>query len=169
MKTRAARRRLRPSCTQFRTILAITDKPRDAKLRLLNRGTLAACLSACNLGTLAQADHVGKQAISAGHALGQFAIESIRVIDVHAFPITGIDEAALLRFLSGIVGFEQGLVMAVPRLQEFRAAFFHPAVEVFSRDPIRPGEDWIGGIENFHFGMLVGYFFRVRAHLVWIW
>src|SRR5438874_10148649 len=60
----------------------------------------------------------------------------------------GEEQAALLRRLAGVVGFEQGLVLGRPGCGEAVTALFDPAVEVGLGDAVGPGEQGRVGREN---------------------
>src|SRR5580704_14919002 len=57
-------------------------------------------------GVLAGADEVGKEAIGAWHAFGKLAVEGEAEVDPRAFAGAGVEQAAELRLLTGVVGFQ---------------------------------------------------------------
>jgi hypothetical protein len=62
------------------------------------------------VGILPEANHVGENAVCAGHTLGHLAIESVGVIDVNALAVFRKNESALLRSLARIVGLQERLI-----------------------------------------------------------
>src|SRR5258708_26694961 len=118
--TRACRRlfirfgRQRRTATEMQSgLLSSTSFSRSIS-GLLRRG-----VGCCRGGTrsprvFAEADHVGKNAVGAGYAFGHLAIESVRVIDVHAFSVLRVDQASLLWSLSGIMGFNERHIRGIP-------------------------------------------------------
>jgi hypothetical protein len=86
------------------------------------------------------------------------------IVHINAFAVAGIKQAAFLRLLPGIMGFEKSLVMRVPCLHPLRPALFHPPLKILRGDLIRPFKQWIRWHKNLHFRSLIRYFFRIGRH-----
>src|SRR6266849_3918329 len=90
-----------------------------------------------------QAQHISEDTISAGDTKRKLTIEGIGVVDISSLSVPRVYEAAILRVLLSIMGFEQGLVSFIPGNEKFRSAFFDPPIKVLRCDDIRPGKERI--------------------------
>src|SRR5256885_15564652 len=79
---------------------------------------------------LSGADHIGEDAISAGHAGRQLAEPGVRSEDVHALAVARIERAARQRLFARIVRLEDRLILLVPFRGEVESALLHPALEI---------------------------------------
>src|SRR5579884_1167811 len=120
MKTRGATRRSRRFCTRFkkrrRTANNCGPAPGQSTSAIgrsgsgLLRGVGCSRGGSGSPGIFSKANHVGEDAVRAGHAFRHLAVERVRVVDVHALAILRIDQSALLRLLAGIVRFEKRFI-----------------------------------------------------------
>src|SRR5207342_1636985 len=88
--------------------------------------------------------HVGEDPVRPGHAFGKLPVKRVRVVDVDAFAVPGVEQATLLGFLAFVVRLEHSLVVRVPGQHPLGAALFHPAREILFGDPVRPVQYRIG-------------------------
>ena len=66
-------------------------------------------------GVFGGADEVGEEAVGAGDAFGELAVEGEAEVDPGAAAGAGDEQAAELRLLAGVVGFEQRRCSGGPR------------------------------------------------------
>src|SRR5436190_24008973 len=86
-------------------------------------------------GCLAEGEQVREEALRAGHAGGDLAVERVAAVDESAAPEARREEPARERLLSGVMACERRLVLRVPGAREVEPAEVHPAVEVGGLDP----------------------------------
>src|SRR5258705_9941635 len=113
---------------------------------------------------LRQTDHVCKETERSRNPFGQLAVESVGVVDIEAFAVSGVEQPALLRFLSVIPGGQQCGIVRIPGLEKLRAALLNPTFEVALRDGVGPQEDRIFRIQDIHLGSFIGDFFGISSH-----
>src|SRR5947208_12384427 len=79
---------------------------------------------------LSGADHIGEDAISAGHAGRQLAEPGVRGEDVHALAVARVERAAGQRLLTRIVRLEDRLILLLPFRGEVEPPLLDPAFEI---------------------------------------
>ena len=105
-------------------------------------------------GVFGGADEVGEEAVGAGDAFGELAVEGEAEVNPGAATGAGDEQAAELGLLAVVVGFEQRGVVGVPGGHEAVTALFDPVVEVGRGDLVGPGEERVVGREDFDGGVL---------------
>src|ERR1017187_10296134 len=113
------------------------------------------------------ADEVGEDAVSAGHTFGELAVEGEAKVNPRAATGAGDEQAAKLRLLAVVVGFEQRGVVRVPGGHEAVAALFDPVVEVGGGDLVGPGEERVVGRDDLDGGVLFNDLFAA-AEIEWV-
>src|SRR3954465_10157443 len=107
-----------------------TRRQRDS--RLLRTG-----LVACGCGEawiLAHADEVGHDAEGTGNTIGHLTEEGIGHVDVGTLAVAGVEEAAFLGILIGVMHLGEGNVFGVPLAHEAVPTLFDPVLEVGGGD-----------------------------------
>src|ERR1700674_542908 len=98
---------------------------------------------------LRRAQEIDKETVRSGHAFGQLTEEGDAGVDVRAFAVVRVNEAAFELQLAGIVHREERSVLRVELRPEIKAALLHPAFEVVLRDFVGAIEKRIVRLEEF--------------------
>jgi hypothetical protein len=76
------------------------------------------------------AQEIDEEAVGAGNAFGELAEEGETRVDVGAFAVAGVDQAAIQVFFAGIVHGEKRRVAGIEIAPEVQAALLNPVFEV---------------------------------------
>src|SRR5574341_2638672 len=103
-----------------------------------------------------ESQEVGKKPVRPRHPRRQLAETAEPRVHVRAAAQRGHEETALERRAARIVRLELRHVGRVPVVREREPALLYPALPIVGADLVRPVEQDTRGIENRHWGRLVG-------------